>query len=326
MTNVYKAMAFLGQGDKDNARVEFNRAENRQARAEQHFQAEIAAAETRHNANADPQYGAMLAQAQQSREYQDAVNNLSALAVYSPFENPFATYLGSIFFLNEGDYEKGMYGLRRASQVLGADSPATADLLWAERAHRRSGSLPPQVWVVFENGQSATYHELRLVLPMVTGQPMTLALPMLAPNAPAYPSLTIQADAVTAQTAPAGSFDAVMASEFRRRQPLIIGEAVAEVVAKNVGSMVAKKSNNVFLQLASTVVANVSTADTRSWLALPKEFQVARVDVPADGKLAIEGPGGAPLAQVDVPVGQPSIVWVKMQAPSAHPAVQVFKL
>jgi hypothetical protein len=117
-----------------------------------------------------------------------------------------------------------------------------------------------------------------------------------------------------------------MASEFRRRQPLIIGEAVAEVVAKNVGSMVAKKSNNVFLQLASTVVANVSTADTRSWLALPKEFQVARVDVPADGKLAIEGPGGAPLAQVDVPVGQPSIVWVKMQAPSAHPAVQVFKL
>ena len=326
MTNVYKAMAFLAQGDKDGARVEFNRAEDRQKRAEEHFQAEIAAAEARHNSGADPQYGSVLAQAQQSREYQDAVNNLGSLAVYAPFENPFATYIAGVFFINEGDYDKGMYRLKRASLVLGPDSPARADIEWAARMHRRRAKPAPQVWVVFENGQSATYHELRLVLPMVTGQPMTLALPMLAANAPAYPALTAEAGGASAQTAPAGSFDAVMASEFRRRQPLILAEAVAEVVAKNAGSMIAQKSNNAFLQLASAIVANVSTADTRSWTALPKEFQVARLNAPEDGKVDIKGPGGETLAQADVPAGQPSIVWVKMQAPGAHPAVQVLKL
>ncbi len=327
MTNVYKAMAFLGQGDRDGARVEFNRAEDRQRKAEEHFQREAAYAAAHNRAAGNPQFDTLMASAQQNQDYASATNSLSALAVYAPFENPFATYLGGIFFISQGDYGKGMDRLRRAAVVLGPDSPAAADVLWAQQAHKASRRKPakPQVWVVFENGQSATYHEMRLVLPMVTGQPMTLALPVLAQNAPAYASLQVTGGALSVQTAPAGSFDAVMASEFNRRRPVILAEAVAEVLVKNVASEVAQQSKNPWLQLASAIVANVSTADTRSWIGLPKEFQALRMDVPADGHLALAA-NGQPIGEATVPAGQSSIVWVKAQQAGAHPAIQVFPL
>ena len=326
MTNVYKSMAFLAQGDRENARVELRRAEDRQRRAEEHFQREIANAASKTNGQQDPQFAQIMLKAEQSPEYGSASNNLSALATYAPFENPFATYLMGIYLLNDGDYANGMASLKRASQVLGPNSAATSDVIWADHAHHSRKPARPQTWIVFENGQSATYHELRLVLPMVTGQPMTLALPTLAQNAPAYSALQIQAGGLSAATAPAGSFDAVMASEFAKRRPMILGEAVAEILVKNVGSALAQKSKNPYLQFASSVVANVSTADTRSWTALPKDFQVARLNAPADGHVSIETAEGQPLGDVTVPADHSSIVWVKIQQAGAHPAIQVFRL
>jgi hypothetical protein len=323
MTNVYKAMAFLAQGDRDNARVELRRAEDRQRRAEEHFQREIAAAQNRRQ---DAQFASMMGQAQQNADYSNAGAALSELATYAPFENPFATYIQGVFLVSQGDNENGMASLKRAAAVLGPNSAAAADVAWAEQARRSLGHTKPQVWVVFENGQSATYHEMRMVLPMVTGQPMTLAMPMLVQNAPAYSGLQVQAAGATGATAPAGSFDAVMASEFLKRRPLILEEAVAEVLAKNVGAVVAQKTNNPFLKLAMAVVANVSTADTRSWTALPKDFQAVRIDAPQDGHVTVQTAQGQAVGDVSVPAGRSSIVWVKVQQAGAHPAIQVLPL
>lgn len=271
MTNMYKALAFVQQGDKDDARVEFNRVEERQRKAEELFKDEIAVSEAQHGTKS-AEFSAALNKAQQSPAYADANAQLSELAAYAPFENPFATYMAGVFFVSEGDFSKGIDRLKRAAKVLGPNSQAASDVIWAEHNHSHSTghAAAPPVWVVFENGQSATYHEMRIVLPMVTGAPMTLAMPVLALNAPAYASLEVAAGGVTVSTTPAGSFDAVMASEFNRRRPLILGEAVAEVLAKNVGSALAEKSGNPLLKLTMLVVANVSTADTRSWTALPK--------------------------------------------------------
>jgi hypothetical protein len=328
MTNVYKAMSFLALGDPDSARVEFNRSEDRQRRAEEYFRKEIAYQAAHNRAAGDPGFDALMRSAEQSPAYESDTAQLNRLAAYAPFENPFATYLAGIFFVSQGDFQRGIDRLKRAADVLGPASPAAADVKWAENQHRAGirGTAAPAVWVVFENGQSATYHELRLVLPMVTGAPMTLALPVLTPNARAYATLRVDAGGTTVQTTGAGSFDAVMASEFSRRRQLILAESVAEVLAKNVLSVAAQKSNNGFLRLASNVVANVSTADTRSWIGLPKEFQVARLAVPPDGHVGLSAGDGAAVGEASVPVGRSSIVWVKAQQGGAHAAVEVFPL
>jgi hypothetical protein len=334
MTNVYKAMAFLALGDRDNARVEFNRAEDRQKRAEEYFQKEVARASAHNQVANDNQFAGLMQSAQQNQDYAQTSAELGKLAVYTPFENPFATYLAGIVFTAQGDVPKGLDRLKRASDVLGPNSPANADLLWAQQqtgtatqpGASTSKSGHPQVWVIFENGQSSTFHEMHLSMPMITGKPLTLALPILVQNALAYSTLRISAEGAATQTVPAGSFDAVMASEFNRRQSLILAEAVAEVLVKNAASVAAQKSNNSLLNAVVGIAANVSTADTRSWTALPKQFQAARLATPADGHVLLASPDGATVGEANVPLDRSSIVWVKIQHVGAHPAVQVIPL
>jgi uncharacterized protein len=341
MTNLYKAMAFIAQNDPASARVEFNRAEDRQRRAEEHFKAAIEAAQ-RQPARQKPAFGDLMDKAQQNDAWRSSTASLSALANYPAFENPFATWMGGVFFVTQGDRPKGIQLLRRAAAELGPQSPAADDLAWAQgqgagqggsgRARRgraaaaAAAAAQPQTWIVFENGQSATYHQIDLQLPMVTGAPMRLALPVLHPNAPAYPAVVARTGTAQATTGLAGSFDSVMASEFQRRQPEILAEAVAEIVAKNAVSVAASRSNNGFVKIASLVFAQVSTADTRSWLALPKEFQTARLPTPADGHVTLTTADGATLGDVQVPTDRPSVIWVKAQDAGAKPAIQVLKL
>jgi hypothetical protein len=328
MVNVYKALAYQKQGDSASARVEFKRAEDRQRRAEEKFKAEYDAAQQQIKQN-DLQ--ALFLNAQQSSDYRNDDDVVARMAAgYAPFENPFATYLAGIFLLTTGDgtasdREDALHDLRRASGMIGRNGAAVqADIAWAQAG--KAAGKAPQTWVVFENGQSATFREIRLVLPMVTGHPMTIALPALTPNDAASAHLNVQAGGVTAATSPAGSFDAVMASEFRKRIPVILASAIVEAALKNGMSVAAQKSNNAAIRLISDVAANVSTADTRSWTALPKEFQVVRVATPADGHIALSTAEGASLGSVQVPTDRPSIVFVKLQHAGAQPGLQVIKL
>ncbi len=327
MTNIYKAMSFLALGDHESARVEFNRSEDRQRRAEEYFRKEIAYQAAHNQAASNLEFGNLMQRAQSNPDYAGAAHQLGAMAIYAPFENPFATYLAGVFLLAEGDTAKGMDRLQRAAAALGPASPAARDLAWTKQLHAAAGAAPPpSIWVVFENGQSATFHEMRVVLPMMGGAPMTLALPALAPNARAYASLRVRAGGVTAETQAAGSFDAVMASEFNRRRELILAEAVAEMLAKQAVYEVTQTSNNPLLRLASNVTVNVSTADTRSWTALPKEFQVARLAAPADGHVTISAGDGRAVGDAAVPPDRSCIVWVKAQRAGARAAVEVFPL
>jgi hypothetical protein len=117
-----------------------------------------------------------------------------------------------------------------------------------------------------------------------------------------------------------------MASEFDRRRVSILAAAVTEILVKNVASLEAQKSGNPLLSLVARVAANVSSADTRSWTALPKEFQVLRIAAPNDGHLVLASTDGSFIGDATVPTGRPTIVWVKAQCTRAHPAIQVFQL
>ncbi len=327
MTNTYKALAALSLNDKATARVEFNRAEDRQRKAEELFQAEAAASRRQHNEASAPGFDQAFGAAQANKDYTASMANLTAMAAYAPFENPFETYLSGVFFVTEGDYQKGIDRLKRAKEILGATSQAAIDYDWAQKAHRKHArDAVPQVWVVLENGQSATYSAMQIVLPTVTGMPMTLALPVLNQNAPAYPFFRARRDGIEAESTNVGTFDYVMASEFKRRQPVIMAEAIAEVVLKNVAAEAAKKSGNAFVQLAVGIADNISTADTRSWTALPKDFQALRIPVPGDGVVQVNGPNGEMLATAHVPQGQASLVYIKVQRAGAQPAIQVIPL
>lgn len=349
MLNTYKALAMLGMGDTANARVEVNRLDERQRRVTERFQREISEAEQRVSTQSGQGTNAgALSAARQTPEYQEQMRELERWGHYAPFVNPAATYLHGIFFLNsalqdagsvnQGDVSRSIESFQRVVGMTGGNPVATADLALANEAAR--GRRPaPQVWVVFENGQSPVFEQQNITLPMpvaargggVTVRPVTVSLPRMRAQPSAYPSLEVRADQARAATQSVGSIEAVMASEFRQRYPSLVAGAVFEAVAKAalisganaVGGRVGGVGG-LLLDVSATAAANVTVADTRSWHALPREFQAARLAVPASGRIEIRGPGGS--QSVTLPAGRSSIVLVKAQVPGSPLVAQVIPL
>ena len=106
MVNSYKALGFLGTNDKANARVEFNRADDRLRRAEEYYEKEIAAAQAdaaTKQANGGLDLGASMQGLAANADYRANASMLSGFGKYGSFVNPVQTYLKGIFLLNSDD-------------------------------------------------------------------------------------------------------------------------------------------------------------------------------------------------------------------------------
>jgi hypothetical protein len=341
MVNAYKALANLGSGDLDAARVELNRMEERQARTVARFQNEIAAsmAERDRQVQSDVARAQALRNAEGSPEVGEQLRMLDTWRNYQPFVNPAGTYIRGIYLLNSrvaGDAEQARTAFERVAGIAGNPRIVVEDLAAARRAATGQRGAP-QVWVIFENGQSPTFEQMNFTVPMpvlargggVTVRPVTVSMPRMVFQAPAYTSLEVTGGNARTTTALVGSIEGVMASEFRARYNGLLASAVFEAFAKAAGisavNAVGSRMNGtagLLMEIAATTAANVTVTDTRSWETLPREVQAARIPVPTDGQVMLRSPSG-PQAMVTVPTGRSSIVLVKAQAPGSPLTVQV---
>src|SRR5690606_26513176 len=155
---------FWRDGDYENARVEWNRSDDRQRRAAEHFEAEIAQQrdEVSQAQNADLTTRSLEGS---SQALQKAGVDVSQWEPYAGYVNPAAVYLHGLSFLSNGEgraaaeqarssRERG-YGLTKHAHV-------KSDM---NAARRKADKLKPAVWVLFENGSAAHKEELRIDLP-----------------------------------------------------------------------------------------------------------------------------------------------------------------
>jgi hypothetical protein len=98
MVNDYKALAFLGTGNKEAARVEFNRVGDRQARAEEEFAKDKAKLDdaAQRKASGSFDLDGAIHNAQRDPICLAAQAEFGKFANYRPFINPAATYLAAI--------------------------------------------------------------------------------------------------------------------------------------------------------------------------------------------------------------------------------------
>ncbi len=337
MVNSYKALGFLGANDKANARVEFNRADDRLRRAEEYYEKEVAAAQS--DANAKQAKGgfdlnASMQAVAANDDYQANARVLSAFGRYGLFVNPVQTYLKGIFLLNSddrSDADKARADLARVAGMVDARAEVQKDVALAEQ-HARGRPVPPTVWVLFENGQSPLLRPYNVTFPVpvlggrgVSAGIVTVALPKFEPQALAYQGFTVQAGGASQASFVLSDFDNVMGAEFNKRYPSIVASAVAEVATKIVLQSAANRSGNGVLQLVALVGSQISTTDTRSWSMLPKRFDAARVAAPQDGRLLIQPAGGAPII-VSIPPGKAAIVIVKAMRPGSPMVANAYPL
>ena len=332
MVNVYKALNFMSEREFDLARVEFNRALDRQRRAKEKFNEEI------HKLQAE------MEKEQQKNEFSKSnvenpetqellaqkYPNLYNFEAYPDFVNPFATYLAGVFFNLILDHSKAVDLLKESYGMVGDNEYIAEDFRITENILDGKGQLKDTIWLIFENGLGPVKREFRLDIPLFVATDevkyVGIALPKLEFRDRAYPYLVAEVDGEDYNTSLVSDMDRVIKTEFSKDFKGILTRAIISSTAKAVAQYALEKQDSSASSLASVFMAAYSyattAADVRIWTTLPKNFQIARFPKPKDGILKISPPESAPL-EINIPGCNNAIVYVRITANQAEPIFEV---
>lgn len=350
MMNTYKALDYLALGERDRARVELNRALQRQRDAVEENARRITAAQAeeeraRTGQLADEQGNPIAYDVEQARANErtgaalQAVldRSTAALRPYGDYVNPFAVFLDGLFFTHLGedgsDRERGRKSLERAAALAPENPFLPEDLAAAGRAEPGHDLT----YVIFETGVAPRRVEERIDIPtfLVSNRLpfISAAFPRLEFDGDFAPTLSIRAGHRVHEAALLASMDSVIARDFRNEWPVIVTKTLLGTAAKAIvqdelqGRL--NRNTNELGQALSTIfltVANVATsiADTRSWTALPKEFHYARLATPASRELTLRTTGAEKTIALEP--AAINVVYVKSSASGAPLLVSQFVL
>ncbi len=340
-TGAYLILGNLAQGDKSGARVEVNRAYQKQKEASEVFRSEIKelqeAAGTE-NKKLDKQNQKEAKKNEQKiidKHYKD----LQKWKAYKDFMNPYVTYLSGLYLMTNssgaGDYETASMYMKRTAGMVPKNNTVLKDLRLAESFAGGTGGDAKNkrhVWVVFENGMVATLEALSINLPMflVTREVsmISFSIPRPKEGKEAYSSLNVSlGKSNPVKTELLTDVDAIFISEFNKKFPAILAKAIASTTIKAIMQYQMQKNDTSgwgTLIMGIYTIAT-STADLRSWQSLPKNVQVARLELKDNNKLKLFAKGKE-IAKIDVPKGKNSLVYVRIPEAGAKPSVAVIDL
>ncbi len=323
MVNTYKALNFMALGENDLARVEFNRALDRQRRAKEKFTQEIEK-QKKELEKAQEKEGSNVKENVENPEIKkliaDRYPSLYEFKAYPDFVNPFTTYIAGVFFNLIGDYSKAAPLLKESYGMVSDNEYIAEDMAVTEQVLDGQKELKDTVWVIFENGLGPVKEEFRIDLPLfvVTNKVkyVGIALPQLKFREQAYPYLSIIAADQNYKTQPVADMDRVIQTEFNKDFQGILTRAIISATAKAVAQYAfeeADKSSSFAIASVFTAAYSLVTtaADVRIWTTLPKDFQVARLPIPPDRLITIEPSGGKPF-ELKIPACKNALVYVRI--------------
>ena len=330
MINTYKALNFMHQGNFDLARVEFNRALDRQRRAKEKFSEEINKfkfdLEKRQKGN--PNIKSSVENPKVQELLKTKYLGLYDFIAYPDFVNPFATYMAGIYFHIIGEYDKAADFFKESYGMVPDNLYIADDLAAAEMILDGNKKPESTVWVVFENGLGPIKDEFRLDLPLFVATNQVkyvgIALPKLRLRDAAYPFLTVAADGVNYDTVVIADMDRVVQTEFNKDFPTILTRAIISATVKAAAQYAMEQQQNG--SITSTLMAIYSfattAADVRIWTTLPKNFQVAKFKKPANGTIGINNLGTYSFS-LNIPDCNNAIVYIRIPNRVAAPVYDV---
>lgn len=332
MANTYKALDYMALSDTQGARVEFNRAIDRQRRAKIYFNEMIQKEKSViHKKEKESQKKGQNLNVSDSEINAILKRNYPSLHAYEPypnFINPTTTYLAGLFAKADSNPNKADSLLKEAYGMMQKNSDVKADL--------EENSDEAMVWLIFENGQAPILKEWRIDFPIwiFTGRLsyISVALPKLVERQKAYSYLSVKTDNnETIDTKFLSSMDRVIKTEFAKNYDAVVKRAILSTATKAaINYTIQESANNngsgiaALVSVASAIYQVASThADTRIWSTLPKEFQLARFKRPPNGNLNIYTPNQKLIKSVKIPDTQNTLIYVKIVTPNTLASVRV---
>jgi hypothetical protein len=345
MESTYQALNYLQQGWFDEARVELNRALERQ-RAALNKNAERIEKAQQAAKDSAAEGGYDAARAQQDghfrAQYQQLYGPLDGFKFYAPYVNPFTTYLQGLCLLarplSNADYESARVDFERVRAMVGGNSYIDADCALAAALAAGTARLPELTYVIFETGQAPTRTESRIDIPVFLASRdvpyFGVAFPNLSFNNRFDSGLVVQAAGEPPyRTVLLCDMDTVIAQEFRNDLPEVVVKTLVSSGAKAAalfGLHQETRKNETVDSLTALAglfyQAATNHADLRTWVTLPKQFLFCRLPTPPDHKLSITSDSSHETQVVDLPPGPVTMVYVKSAAAGNRLAVQTFTL
>ncbi len=330
MVNTYKALNFIFEDDPEHARIEFNRALDRQRRAKERFEAEISKlqdeiSQQRSAAGIER----TINNPQVMRRIYERYPSLRDFEVYPDFINPFTTYLAGIFFAMDDDLARAADMFRESYGMVSDNPYIEADLAGVEEALDYGYEVSDNVWVIFENGLGPVKREFRVDLPLYLVSDQVryagIALPMLEYRHSAYPHLLVRTADGEYRTELVASMDRVINTEFEKEFQATLIRSLASAAVKTVAQYSLSRDQGDPAALLMSIYSVLTTsADVRIWSTLPKNFQAARVEMPPDGRISVVPPGvpGSEI-KINLPECKNALIYIIIPHRHAEPVHRV---
>ena len=314
MLSIYQSLNFIEAKDFERARVELKRLQQAQDEAKAvnleriEDSAKALAEAKKKNSNANYDVSKMFSNANvssaMSKYYGDrykADPKTTIQQAANVYINPFGHWLYGVCLMSTGDAEdKRMAAdafricaemLGKKSAVLNSDAADGAAVQEGKKA-----DLGNVTYVVLETGMAPERKQFRLDLPLSL---LMKDLPSVSIN---FPYLEKQADFKESVSAVAGgksltfdtvaNMDDIIEEEFYIDLPSVITKTLLSSAAKATAQYFAAKAAGDYGALVNIagslyqIAAN--DADLRTWTTLPKQFKIAKVATPPDGKITID--------------------------------------
>jgi len=345
MANTYKALSYMSKGDNDAARVEFNRAIDRQRRAKAYYaklieknREAIEKKEKSDGNGVDTDNNMPAAERTLQQKYPSLYN----FEAYPDFINPMVSYMAGIFALKDGDRSKAFdllkeaYGMNQNNSYI-KDDLAYVDALLSGGVQREK----THVWIIIEDGLAPVKKEWRMDVPVWIFSNnlsyVSLALPKIYPRSSAFESYSVLEDDKSFHSQLLSDMDRVVLREFKEAYPAIMRRALLSATTKAIIQYQTQRQaqnsdGNAGLawavaSLATTIYTIASTqADTRSWTTLPKRFDLISLERPDDGLIHIKTNTGLTLPAVNLSFSEDALIYVKMSRAGAKPSISVIPM
>jgi hypothetical protein len=331
MVNTYKSLDYMALKKFEQARVELNRAVERQRRAKETYAELIAKqkdaiAEKKREQRSDA-FDKTLNNPQIKSIIRQNYSTLEQFEAYPDFINPFTTYLAGLFFAIEGDYAKASSLLKEAYGMSPHNKTVESDFEMVENA--LLGKLPKDrfVWIIYENGLGPIKKEFKINIPIFLASNKLIytgiALPKLQKRQQATQNIAVFSQGkLLDKTSVISDMNRVIQTEFNYVYNDILTRAIFSAMLKTYAQYQAGDENP-YLGLATAVFQLLTNrADIRSWNTLPKDFQVVKVKIPESNKLLLR----TGVHNIDINIDKDvkhSIVYVRIPKAMSKPSVNV---
>lgn len=330
----YTLLNALAQNNKDEAKIQVNRAYSVQQKAVEEFKKEIQKQNEENAKDAsEMEKDAQIANQKNISDVMANYKEFERFNGYANFVNPYVTYMSGLFLMTNGhsgsDYETASNYLKRVSGMVVNNNYVKQDLSLANKlASGTQKKIVPSAWVIFENGLVANFDEFRLDLPIFIAtnnvKTASLALPYPKQREIAYNNISVSNGKKKVKTELLADIDNIFMAEFKKKLPVIVTKAVTKLTLQTVAQAVAQDQlgdlGGITMSVYSVMTAG---ADTRSWYSLPKNVQLAKIDKKGNSLTLNIGEQDY---KIEVPKDGNSIVYVRVPAAGSEPVINVLNL